>query len=538
MGRVAPAPVGALAVRLGAIAGLLGAAVAMDLGGAYPLSGTQLNALYGIAAAGFAAALVAAIATVRNSVRFPLPIELATDFVLALSLVCCTGGARSPFSFVFVVWIVYATTRAGPHAAASSASLSTLALGGIVLGGVTGWIGGFQGGGTLSPPEAFRIFGLYTVAFAAIGLLSHRLAREVSSGRTKLRELGEIHRRIFDSVSSGLMTVSPDGTISSFNREAEKITGFQQSEVWGSDAGCVFPVLAETIRKARDGSADLAQSRLEVTLESRSGKFRQLGLSCAVLRDEHGADAGSVLIFQDLTGVLAMQEELQRSERLAAVGQLAAGLAHEIRNPLASLWGSMELLRDELPELRPEQKQLLEIVERETARLNALLEDFLSYARPGSARRERVSLCELLTEIRDLACCNVELRTRVDLDLAPDLYLLGDPTQLRSVFWNLVLNAMQAEPVDGRVRIRAALEAGGRDSGRSLLVEVEDRGQGIQNALLERIFEPFFTTRPKGSGLGLATVHRLVELHGGSLAVESAEGAGTTVRVSLPAAPD
>ncbi len=538
MGPAVSAPVGALAARLAAIAGLLGAAVAMDLSGSYPLSGAQLTALYGIAAAGFAAALVAAIASVRDRFRFPLPIELATDFGLALSLVCCTGGARSPFSFVFVVWIVYATTRAGPQAAASSALLSTLALGGIALGGAAGWIGDSQGGDTLSLPEAFRTFGLYTLAFAAVGLLSHRLAREVSSGRTKLRELGEIHRRIFDSVSSGLMTVNPDGTISSFNREAEKITGFRQLEVWGRDAGSVFPALAEAIRKARDGSADLPPSRLEVTLERRGGEVRQLGLSCAVLRDEHGADAGSVLIFQDLTGVLAMQEELQRSERLAAVGQLAAGLAHEIRNPLASLWGSIELLRDELPELRPEQKQLLEIVERETARLNTLLENFLCYARPGSVRRERVLLYQLLVEIRDLASRSGEPATRVELDLDSDLCLLGDPTQLRSVFWNLVLNAMQAEPVDGSVQIRASLESVGPDSGRSLRIEVQDRGHGIPKALLERIFEPFFTTRPKGNGLGLATVHRLVELHGGSLAVESAEGTGTTVRVSLPAAPD
>jgi len=229
---------------------------------------------------------------------------------------------------------------------------------------------------------------------------------------------------------------------------------------------------------------------------------------------------------------------LQRSERLAAVGQPAAGLAHEIRNPLASLWGSTELLRAELPELRPEQKQLLEIVERETARLNTLLENFLCYARPGSVRRERVLLYQLLVEIRDLASRSGEPATRVELDLDSDLCLLGDPTQLRSVFWNLVLNAMQAEPVDGSVQIRASLESVGPDSGRSLRIEVQDRGHGIPKALLERIFEPFFTTRPKGNGLGLATVHRLVELHGGSLAVESAEGTGTTVRVSLPAAPD
>lgn len=515
--------------RLGAIGGILGVAVAMDLSGAYPLSGTQVWALYGIAAAGFAVALGIAISAALGRFQGLLPVEFVADFALTLSLAYCTGGASSPFVFVFVVWIVYATTRAGPRGAVASAVLSMLALASISVADVSGRPSG---------PEAFQSLGVYSLAFVAVAILSHRLAREVSSGRTKLRELGEIHRRIFDSVSSGLMTVDPDGTITSFNREAEQITGFQWSELRGRSTESAFPSLAEAIRSARAGTRDAPPSRMEVTLESRAGELRQLGLSCAVLRDERGGDAGSVLIFQDLTGVLAMQEELQRSERLAAVGQLAAGMAHEIRNPLASLWGSIELLRDELPGLRPEQLRLLAIVERETARLNALLGDFLSYARPGTARRERVSLNEVLGEIHELASRTAESDVRVELDLGPGLHVQGDPAQLRSVFWNLVLNAIQAEPKDGVVHVRASAPRGTAGPDVALQVEIEDRGIGIPDALMERIFEPFFTTRPKGSGLGLATVHRLVDLHDGSLAVESAEGVGTTVRVSFPSAPD
>jgi two-component system sensor histidine kinase PilS (NtrC family) len=255
-------------------------------------------------------------------------------------------------------------------------------------------------------------------------------------------------------------------------------------------------------------------------------------MSISALRDSRGEEIGAILVFQDLTQIVEMEEQLRRSERLGAVGQLAAGMAHEIRNPLASLSGAVELLLADLPSDGPSAGRLTQIVRRETERLDRLVSDFLSYARPGEGRIERVPLGELMDEICQLLAAGEHAEIQLVVEIPDGLCATGDPDQLREVFWNLVLNAVQSEPRDGRVLVRGAEVD--TESGTAVRIEVIDRGGGIDPEILERVFEPFFTTRPKGTGLGLATVHRVVEAHGGELSVSSPPGEGTTVRVLLP----
>jgi two-component system sensor histidine kinase PilS (NtrC family) len=220
------------------------------------------------------------------------------------------------------------------------------------------------------------------------------------------------------------------------------------------------------------------------------------------------------------------------------VGQLATGLAHEIRNPLASLSGAIELLSADLPQGDGHARTLREIVQRETARLNRLVSDFLTYARPGIGRAEPVPLRPMFEELRELVARDGAHAVDVHIDVPAELHALGNPDQLRQVFWNLLLNAAQSEPADAAVHVRAAPVSaeGGDRAGSEFEIAVEDRGCGIPPDALERVFEPFFTTRPKGTGLGLATVHRVVEAHGGRITVSSERGKGTTVRVFLPSA--
>jgi two-component system sensor histidine kinase PilS (NtrC family) len=312
--------------------------------------------------------------------------------------------------------------------------------------------------------------------------------------------------------------------------------------VIGRTLGSVFPELAsraalEALEPSAAPEADrpdqLRVSRIELSFERPDGQRRLLGMSASLLRGEQGAAPGAIVIFQDLTRIADMEEQLRRSERLGAVGQLAAGLAHEIRNPLASLSGAVELLSADLRAEDDGSRRLAEIVRCETARLNRLVTDFLSYARPGPGELERVELVVLFRELEQLWHSGeqegVELRTRAAAGIA----VRANPDQLRQVLWNLVRNAAEAQPVDAEVRVSADLLAD--DAGR-VEICVEDRGDGICADDLERVFEPFYTTRPKGTGLGLATVHRIVEAHGGNLALNSAPGQGTTVRFTLPAA--
>jgi two-component system sensor histidine kinase PilS (NtrC family) len=281
------------------------------------------------------------------------------------------------------------------------------------------------------------------------------------------------------------------------------------------------------------GAGERRVSRIELSFERPDGQRRLLGMSASRLRGEHGAAPGAIVIFQDLTRIADMEEQLRRSERLGAVGQLAAGLAHEIRNPLASLSGAVELLSADLRAEDDGSRRLAEIVRCETARLNRLVTDFLTYARPGPGELERVELAGLFRELEELWRSGEQGNVALRMETPSGIAVRANPDQLRQVLWNLLRNAAEAEPVDAGVRVSA--EPVGVD-GERVEICVEDRGSGIPADELERVFEPFYTTKPKGTGLGLATVHRIIEAHGGSLAIDSVPGRGTRVRFRLPAA--
>jgi two-component system sensor histidine kinase PilS (NtrC family) len=352
-------------------------------------------------------------------------------------------------------------------------------------------------------------------------LLARRLAADVQAGRQELHELSELHRRIVENVSSGLLTVNRAAQVTSFNQEAEQITSIPAAEAIGRPIGEIFPTLGSLAAAERE-------RRIQLEFHARDGRRLHLGMSLSWLRNQAGDVDGAILIFQDLTQLVEMEEQLRRSERLGAVGQLAAGLAHEIRNPLASLSGAVELLAADLPQSDPHSQTLSQIVQRETARLNRLVTDFLTYARPGPGAFQRVPLAELFEELRELFAKDPSFDVELRLEVPEDLCARGNPDQLRQVFWNLALNAAQSEPVDGVVLVRA------QRSQRGLEIQVIDRGCGIPREAMQRLFEPFHTTKKKGTGLGLATVHRVVEAHGGRIQVSSEPGWGTTVRVFLP----
>jgi two-component system, NtrC family, sensor histidine kinase PilS len=240
-----------------------------------------------------------------------------------------------------------------------------------------------------------------------------------------------------------------------------------------------------------------------------------------------------------------MERELRRNERLAAVGRLSASMAHEIRNPLAAISGSIQVLRAERERAptRDEARRLMDIVLRETDRLNRLLTEFLEYARPGPLRLGALPVEEVLAEVLAIFDSGRPPGVEVVLEVESGLCLHADPGGIRQLLWNLLLNAAQAMPEGGAIAISARAvsspqepSAGGRNTGEDggwVELAVRDAGVGIPAAALEHIFDPFFTTKPGGTGLGLATVHRIVEEHGGSIRVQSAEGKGTSFHVRL-----
>jgi len=518
-------PASAFATRLAALAAIFTLCVLTQLRGGDAYSERELGALYALVLAGFLLALAyGALAAWSQSPRLHL-FELIGDALLVSGFVYCSGGARSIFGFLFLVWIVYAALTLGSRGAMLACACALIAYSAVVWGPVAGWMPPFDVEEVPNRYEALKSISGHALAFLAVALLARRLAAEVQAGRLELRELAEIHRRIVDNVSSGLLTVSRTGEISSFNREAQRITGWSVAEALGGRLEQLFPALGPVDAAGR-------QERMQIRFESRDGRKLHLGMSVSMLRDPSGRADGAIVIFQDLTRVVEMEDELRRSERLGAIGQLATGLAHEIRNPLASLSGAIELLTADLPEGDRNSQTLSQIVQRETARLNRLVSDFLTYARPGPGRFEPVELAPLFEELRTLFETDRSCGIALELDVPAGLRALGNSDQLRQVFWNLLLNAAQSEPVDGAVHVRA--HAG--TDGQELVTCVEDHGCGFPPDALARLYEPFFTTKAKGTGLGLATVQRVVEAHGGRITVASERGKGTTVRVFLPSA--
>jgi two-component system sensor histidine kinase PilS (NtrC family) len=521
--------VGAFAIRLLALGAIFALAVVVELRGTGAYSERELTALYALVLVGFLATLGIGVWSYRGTRGRALDLlELSVDGLFLSGLVYCSGGIRSLFGVLFVIWIVHAAVRSGSRGAILTAIAASVAYGVTAIGPQHGWFPSFESNAPPVPTDALAVYGIHTAGFLLVALLAHRLARQLKLRQDELLELGELHQRTVDNVSSGLLTVDRLERITSFNREAERITSLSADEVLGWPLDHLFPTLRQAEHAARSERADGSVSRSELSFENRQGERLYLGFSRSVLRDSEGRLEGAILIFQDLTQVREMEEQLRRSERLSAVGQLAAGLAHEIRNPLASLSGAIELLAADMPEADESSRRLLRIVWRETERLNRLVSDFLEYAGTRPARQEQVELRALFEELDQLLASGDHSGIELRLDLASGLEVRGDTDLLRQAFWNLLLNAAQAEPDDAAVSVTGMCADG------QVQIEVADRGEGIPESVLGRLFEPFFTTKPKGVGLGLAMVHRVIEAHGGSISIDSEPGRGTRVRVALP----
>jgi two-component system sensor histidine kinase PilS (NtrC family) len=515
--------VGSFAGRLIALAAILALASLVEVRGTGQYSERELSALYRLVLAGFGVALVmGALARRGIGLRHLVWIEFFTDAVLLAALLYFSGGVRSLFGGLYLIWIVSGAVRAGSSGAVYTSLAATVGYASAALLPATGWLPAFDSNALPGTDEALAYFGIHVAGFLAVALLAHRLTDQLRLHRDELIELGDLHARIVDNVSSGLLTVDELDRITSFNQEAQRITGYAKDEVLGCSLGRLFPSLKE--RELR-----VPVQRLELPFENREGRTLHLGFSRSPLRDSAGQAIGAVLIFQDLTHVREIEEELRRSERLSAVGQLAAGLAHEIRNPLASLSGAIELLGADLTDDDANSRRLFRIVGRETARLDRLVNDFLCYAASRPIEAEPVDLLPIFNEMAQLLTKGENPDVSLEAAIPESLRVAGSPDQVRQIFWNLVLNAAQSEPEDGRVFATAR----SLDSG-DVEVVVVDRGVGIPADTLERVFEPFYTTRPKGTGLGLALVHRMVEAHAGQIQVRSEPGQGTMVRVVLP----
>ena len=483
-------------------------------------------------------------------------IQIVMDHLFITGLIYFTGGKESFFPITYIFSIIGSSFIFYKRGAFFSASLSTFLYGLLLVLQLYRWINPLGHPLFYDPSQIFYSLILYMATFYIVAFLSSIISEELKKKKGELiqkqfdyNQLEAFNRNIIQSLDSGLMTINLSGKINFLNRTAEKILNRNRKQLKDVSIYDLFPKIDEVIdevkKKASDPFSDY--QRYQTLLTNYDGRNLYLGFSISSLTDPEGSLIGHTLIFQDITKFKEMEEQMKRFDKMAAIGLLAAGMAHEIRNPLASLSGSIQMLKSELRLKQPQQK-LMEIILRESERLNALITDFLLFAQPPQINKRPWEIRKVIEETINLFIHSPSFHEGIRIHRPSpreNIQVMIDPDQMKQVFWNLLLNSAQAMSNGGEVNIRLEKQNGiswvtslplpiQKKGKEWLKISVTDSGNGIAVQEKEKIFEPFFTTKENGTGLGLSIVHKIIENHNGVIKVESDVGKGSTFAILLP----
>lgn len=497
---------------------------------------------------GFFMSLVYAILFIFLTLTENASLQVVGDLLLVGGILFTTGGIDSPISFLFL-FVIIASSVTLPRAAAYLA-----ASGAIIIYGLLVDLEYFE---IITPvylfPESkvpfesgyvfyvifLNIVSYYTVAYLS-SFLSHRLRmvkEELARASINLEEQRAFNRNIVQNMGNGLITINPEGKITSINPAAITLTGYSVEESLDYPIGQLIPLVELKDLLSGEGSVDLPK-QIEGEYKRKDGRIIFIRIKISHLADLNVP--GYILVFEDLTEVKEMQEKVLRTEQLAAVGRFSAGLAHEIRNPLTSLSGSIQVLARGL-KLEDSYKRLMEIVMKETDRLNNILSDFLNYTQPKKSENTIIDLTQLIQNVITLLKNKEDLGSSKKIVFkrsADHLVLNGDEEQIKQVVWNLCINALEAMS-EGTLTLSLREVCSFRsgefqtDHG-GMVLEFQDEGCGIALDQINNIYDPFYSSKKDGVGLGLATVYQIVNRNGGVMDVKSTPGKGTLFTVFLP----
>jgi two-component system, NtrC family, sensor histidine kinase PilS len=459
---------------------------------------------------------------VKNLLLFGY-IQLILDVTAEIILVVITGGIESWFSFTLILTVLSSSIVLNKRAGYVIASVSSI-LYGLLLDLQFYKILPLEYEASIEEKQfLFKIFihvvSFYTTAYLA-GYLSSRLEKTVQKleeQNSSIKDLELFNSKVIENLPSGLFTVDLNGSVRIFNPAAESITGMKRERILGMPIKTALSFLGDPPESGK----------YEDILHVNTGDLKIIGLNITTLRDIHENKTGLIGIFQDLTLKKKLESEIKNKEKWAAIGELSANIAHEIRNPLASLRGSVEMLReDKMPDKHKE--KLMDIALSEMERLNNTITDFLTYCSPRPLEREPVDIHLLLDNTLELLG-NAENNRDITItkEYNGELLVHADPEKMKQVFWNLSTNAMQAMGERGELTVST------RNSPNSVTVSFSDTGTGISQSNIDKIFYPFFTTKDRGTGLGLAIAYRIIEEHNGRLSVMSMPGMKTTFDIIL-----
>jgi two-component system sensor histidine kinase PilS (NtrC family) len=532
------------ALRLVVATLLLGLAVALEFRAPGPGSVNPYFVLLGITY-GASLGLVALLRVVDER-PWTAYLHFTLDAFLVSAGVYLTGGVNSLFTTMYALPVLAATTAKLPRGGVRMAALSATLFAGIVAAQY--WSVATEralplvGRATDLPvaTTAFYIVGLNVFGFFAVAMLAGSLAErarqadvELEQATEAIADLQAFNQYVIDSLLSGLATADGQNRLLTLNRSAMAIMGLSDELPIGRPIAEVLALDAAIVASIDDDLERSRSKRLDYEFRRPDGRIIDIGMSIASLPLPAGG-RGYLYTFQDVTEVKRMERTARMQQRLAAVGEMAAGIAHEIRNPLASMSGSMQMLRQELS-LSGDQAQLMDIVLKESDRLNQTIKSFLAYARPQRAQSVRLDLRTAVTETAMLLRNSPDVGERHAVGVAVaggEVPIEGDENQVRQILWNLATNGLRAMPQGGELTLGARVER--TAAGLQAILEVTDRGVGMAPEEIEVIFQPFRGKFGKGTGLGLAIVHRIVSDYGGRIDVQSRVGEGTTFTLRFP----
>ena len=533
-------------LRVTLVSLLLGVAVIIQVRETGTFFGQIVNAHYFLIAAVYVLTLTYLLVFkyVKNLARFAY-FQILLDTVFITAIIYTTGGIESMFSLLYLLNIISGGIILYRRGGVMVASFSTILYGALLdlsyyglispMGSDSSYGFGYQSGDIF-----YRIL-VNGAAFYLTGFLSSFLSEQTRKSETELKarqkdiaDLEILNENIIQSISSGLVALDEHSRIMVFNRGAETLFNVDSKDAIQRNIHEVIPFIQPYLDSNNPNKID------QLTYKGNNGSRFDLLLNISPLADQDGSKKGEILFFQDTTRMKEMEREVKRMEDLAMLGEMAAGIAHEIRNPLASISGSIQVLNDSLSrEDALINERLMDIISREISRLNHMVNDFLQFARPQNSEIERFDLNQLINDTLFIFQNSQSWSSQLEVEkeFSTPLEIASDPRQLKQVLWNIFLNASEVMPRGGLIRVSTDRidDSNGSGTARgSVRIRVEDNGPGISPKVVKDMFKPFSTTKRGGSGLGLAIVKRIAESLEGEVSGENLAQGGAVITIILP----
>ena len=482
-------------------------------------------------------------------IRLQAYFQLFFDTIFITFFIFTTGGIDSIFSFLFILNIISGSMILSRKGGLLIASGSSILYGLLLDLHYYGLIHPFGSRLNYSPDTYNSAYLFYTIlvnmaGFYLVGYLSGFLAEQTKKSRAELKEtksdlnkLEILHESIINSIASGIIVLDHKDRVILFNPTAGKIFGIHANQISGRSLGTALPVLRQYLQIAQGmRPAVNTPPFIDIPYLQPDGAKIYLRLSISPLRYSLGDKGGKILIFQDVTEIKRIEENMKKAEGLALVGEMAAGIAHEIRNPMASISGSIEVLKEGLAWDATESR-LMAIVSREIDRLNQLVSDFLLFARPKETKWRTFDLNQVIMEslalFKNSQLWNENISVHTHFN--DSVVIESDPDQIKQVLWNLFLNACDAMSSGGTLDITTQwVMKPSESTTQNAVIIIRDTGDGFDEKALPRLFTPFFTTKEEGSGLGLATVKRIVDQLQGRISGGNHPEGGAEIVIILP----